>query len=262
MIGLPSGANTMPPLMTRLIPPSARHGIALHRDLERAPDPVDVVGQQLVREILRRAIDRPVLAAMLVGADQQALALLPQIGFAVEVDAHRDFALERGDRRDVVGDDILMLHRHDRQLDPRHAPDLARPQAAGIDDIVGLDGAVPGHHQPAALRRLLQLDHRIAQIDLRAARLGRLGIGVGHAGGIDMPVVGIVQRADELGGVDQRIELLHLAPSRRIRDRASGAARGCAPSGNSPCRSRWRRDRGSRHGGCRRPGPNSFSSSS
>ncbi len=185
-------------------------GIALHRDLERAPDPVDVVGQQLVREILRRAVDRPMLAAMLVGADQQALAFLPQVGFAVEVDAHRDFALERRDRRDVVGDDILVLHRHDRQLDPRHAPDLARPQAAGIDHIVGLDGAVLGHHQPAALRRLLQLDHRVAQMDLRAARLGRLGIGVGHARWIDMPVVGIVQRADELRGVDQRIELLHL----------------------------------------------------
>ncbi len=193
-----------------LDPAIGKTRVALHRHFERAPDPVDIVGQQLVREILRRAADRPMLAAMLVGADQQTLAFLPQIGFAIEIDAHGDFAIEPRHRRNVVGDDVLVLHRHDRQLDARHPPHLARPQPAGIDDIIGLDGAVLGDDQPAAIRGLLQLDHGIAQIDLGAPRLGGLGIGVGDAGGIDMPVIGIVERTDETRRVDQGIEFLHL----------------------------------------------------
>ncbi len=48
-----------------------------------------------------------------------------------------------------------MLHREHRQLDPDEPADLARPQAAGVDDVLGVDRvAVLDVDVPGAVRSL------------------------------------------------------------------------------------------------------------
>ena len=58
-----------------------------------------------------------------------------------------------GELRHILRDQILMLHRQNRQLQTHHAADLARPQAAGIHDMLGMHIAMIGDHIPAAIRR-------------------------------------------------------------------------------------------------------------
>ena len=50
--------------------------------------------------------------------------------------------------RQVFGDQILMLHRQYRQLDADHTAHLARPQATGIDHMLGMDIALIGDDVP------------------------------------------------------------------------------------------------------------------
>ena len=56
-----------------------------------------------------------------------------------------------------------MLHREHRQLEPDHAADLARPQAAGVDDVLGVHGALFGDDVPRAVGALLELGDAVAR---------------------------------------------------------------------------------------------------
>ena len=64
---------------------------------------------------------------------------LAHVDLALEVDGMElvDFGI--GDAGDVLGDEVVMLHRQHRQFQADHAPDLPRPQAAAIDDMLGED---------------------------------------------------------------------------------------------------------------------------
>ena len=46
-----------------------------------------------------------------------------------------------------------VLHREHRQLEPDHPADLAGPQPAGVDDVLGVDGSVLGDDVPGAVAR-------------------------------------------------------------------------------------------------------------
>ena len=78
----------------------------------------------------------------LIGADQQPGALLAHIELAVEVDAVQHLVagllVEGDDLGDLLGDEILMRHGEDGQFEADETADLARPQAAGIDDMLGM----------------------------------------------------------------------------------------------------------------------------
>jgi hypothetical protein len=68
----------------------------------------------------------------------------------------------------LAGDQILVLHREDRQLDADHPSDFARPQAAGVDDMLRVDVALVGDHVPRAVGALRQRLHVREAIDLGA----------------------------------------------------------------------------------------------
>ena len=101
-----------------------------------------------------------------------------------------------------------MLHREDRQLDADHPADLARPQAAGVDDVLGVDRvAVLEADVPRAVGPLREADHRRVLVDLGAGQLGALDVGPGDAGRVDVALDRVVQRADEVLRVEQREEV-------------------------------------------------------
>ena len=112
----------------------------LEADLEARRDALEVVRQQLVAEIPGRLALRPGHAGALVGAEQHAAAaLLAHVDLALEVDdVQHLLRRQAGDLRHVLGDEVLVLHGEHRQLEPDHAADLARPQPAGIDDVLGV----------------------------------------------------------------------------------------------------------------------------
>jgi len=91
----------------------------------------------------------------LVGADQRAAAFLAHVDLAGVIGGIDDFFVPPGKFRDVLGDQVVMLHREHRQLDADQVADLARPQARAIDDVLGMHRAFVGRDIPrtvAALR--------------------------------------------------------------------------------------------------------------
>src|SRR6185437_15840160 len=95
-------------------------------------------------------------------------------------------------------DEVLVLHGEHRQLEAHHAPDLARPQAAGIDHVLGVHAAGPGDYVPGAAAALGRVRDAGVARHLGAADLRRLGVGVGDAVGGDEKQYGVEQRADEV----------------------------------------------------------------
>ena len=176
----------------------------LEADFEAGGDAVEVVGQQLVAEIPRRLALRPRHAVALVGAHQHALAFLAHVDLAVEIDDMQHLGRRGGDLGNVVGDDVLVLHGEQRQLEPDHAAAFARPQPAGVDDVLGVDVALVGDDVPGAVGALLEVRDPREAVDLGALHARGLGVGVGDAGRVDMAFERVVERADEMLLVHQR----------------------------------------------------------
>ena len=156
-----------------------RHSLLGH--LEPVDEAVEVGGQQPHAEVERRGVDRPRLAGVLVGAEQQRVALLAGVEVAFVVDGHGHFGAEVGDLRQFLGDHVLVFHGEQRQFDADHAAKFPGPQAGGVDDDLGGDGAVLGVDVPGAVGPLGQVVDRVVAVDLGAVVDGRLGVGVGDA---------------------------------------------------------------------------------
>ena len=118
-------------------------------------------------------------------------------------------------RRDVLGDlghrlgeQVVVLHGEHRQLEPDHPADLARPQAAGVDDVLGVDRRRRSRSDvPGAVRPLREPDDPRVLVDLGAGQLGALHVGAGDAGRVDVALDRVVQRADEVLLLQQREEV-------------------------------------------------------
>ena len=180
-------------------------------DFERRRDAVDVGLQQFMAEVPRRRKFRPRLAGFLVGAHQHAAALLAEVELAVEIDGMDDllarFGVPLGDLRHVLGDEVHVLHGEHRQLQPDHAADLARPQPAGVDDMLCDDLALVGDDAPFAVGQLHDVLDLGEALDLRAELARGLGVGVRDAGGVEMAVLRIADSTNELLGIDERHQL-------------------------------------------------------
>ena len=184
--------------------------------------------QQILPEIPRRRLRRPRRRRLLVGAEQQPAAFLPGVDLAGEVDGVDDLlagrAVDLGDLRHVLGQDVVVLHREHRQLEPDHAADLARPEAAGIDHVLGADRALLGHDVPRAVGIRDELGHAIVEHDLGAGDPRRFRVGVRRAVRIEVALDRVPHRADEVFFVDQRQHLLRLRDVDDLRLHAEIAA--------------------------------------
>ena len=145
----------------------------------------------------------------LIGAEQQAVALLAQIVRDVGVAQQRQLLLARAQLRDHLGHQVLVRHRDDRHVLPDHRHDLARAIAGGIDHDLAAHVALVGLHQPFLAGALQRGDAREA-LDAAAEVLRALGIGLHQLAGVDVAVIRIVQRAHHVVQLDERILVLDL----------------------------------------------------
>ena len=97
-----------------------------------------------------------------------------------------------------------MLHRKDWQLQPHQAPYLARPEARGVDNMLGSHRALLGDDIPAAILARLQIENGREAVNFRAQFPRRLGIGIRDPRRIDMAFERIVESTDEVFGLSQR----------------------------------------------------------
>ena len=208
-------------------------------------DALEVVGQQVLPEIPGCRLRRPRHAGALVGAEQHALPLLAHVDLGLEVDDVQLFLLVL-EFRQVLGDEVLVLHREDGQLDADHAADFARPQAACVDHVLGVHRAFLGHDVPAAVRPLAGVHDAVLAHDFGARHRRRLRVGVGDAVRIDVAFDRIVHRAEEVLLFHQRIQLLRLGRRRSVRVPCRGNGREPSPCAASPLAPASRRASGRR----------------
>ena len=193
------------------------------REGDARGDALQVVRQQVLAEVPGRRLRRPGHARALVGAEQHALALLAHVDLGLEVDDVLELGLSL-QLRQVLGDEVLVLHGEDRKLEPDEAADFARPQSARVHDVLGVDRAVLGDDVPGAVRPLLRVDDAVLAHDLGAADLGGFRVGVRDAVRIHVPFDRVVDRAEEMLLLEQRMELLGLRRRDQLEVHAEVAA--------------------------------------
>ena len=124
-------------------------GHAARGKLEQRLEMLEIVFEQLERERLGKALDRPWHGVRLVAAHHQTADLLLPVGETVRIAQRRQV---RGHAVDLLGDEILMLHRDERNVDAGHAPKLARPLPGADHELVASDPALVGDDGAHALR--------------------------------------------------------------------------------------------------------------
>ncbi len=174
-------------------------------EVDRGLDLGVILLEQLLAEGPGRAIDAPGLAGALVEADAEAAALLAQVGLATRIHDMRELLPARHNFGDVVRDEVLVSHGQQRQVDAGHGGDLTCPESGSVDDMLGMDRALLGHHVPGAVGAGVGLENAVVQDDLGAAESGGLGVGVGRAVGVEVAVERVPECADDAVGVDQPV---------------------------------------------------------
>ncbi len=199
-------------------------------DFQLRRDALNVFCEQFVAEIPGRVERRPGAAGLFIGAHQHAVALLAEIDFPVEIDAVHQLLAARLVELDhlghVLGDEIHVLHGQHRQLEPHHAADLARPEAAAVDHVLSDDLTLVGDDAPAAVLALHEVLYLGVQIDVGTVLLGRFRIGMGRAVGIEMTFHRIEHRTDELVGIEQRHQVMRFIRRQQMRVEPHVAALG------------------------------------
>ena len=166
----------------------------LESDLQARRDALQIVRQQILSEVPGRHALGPGHSRPLIGAHEHAAALLAHVDLAFEVDAVQLLLLS-GELRHVLGDEVLMFHRQNGQLEPDHASDFACPQPRHV--------AMIGDHVPGAIGTRLEVGDTRVPGDLGPADLSRLRVGMGHAVGVDMAFDRVVHRAREMPRIHQ-----------------------------------------------------------
>ena len=144
-----------------------------------------------------RPLHRPQLAALLVHADDEPAALLAQIALPGGIHAVGQLGVALVDLGEIVGDEVLVLHRVARQIDARHFAHLPRPQAGGVDDVLGVHRALHGRHIPGSVGPRAKLVHGVAEHDLRALHARALRVRLGGARRVEVAVERIVERPEQ-----------------------------------------------------------------
>ena len=110
-----------------------------------------------------------------------------------------------------------MLHGKERRLEPNHAADLTGPQATGVDDVLTVHcrlvlvgaGVVDGE-VPATVGSAGDVPNPRVTMCLGTAVAGALEVGVGDLARVEVTLVSVPHRTDEVLRIEDRQEFLGL----------------------------------------------------
>ena len=193
----------------------------LEAGVERLGDAFEIRGEKAGPELPRGLAFGPRLSALFIGAEEQTVAFLSHIDLATEVDGvHELFAFAlvvRDDLGDLLGQEVHVLHRKERQLESDHAADLTSPETAGIhhvlavhDRFVLIRGRVEHGEIPAAVSGPIDVAHPGVAMGLGSSPSGAFEVGVGDLARVEVALVGVPHRTHEVLRIEDRQELLGL----------------------------------------------------
>ena len=231
-------------------------GVAPHRNplqgaLDVGGEPVEVRLEQLVLRIPLRppAAVRPALGRLrgLVDADEPRLLLLAQVPGGVRVAHHHHLLVALHELRDLLGDEVGVLHVGDRHVGAGHPAHLARVAAGRVDHHLAHHVPLVGDRPPTrrsgrcftSVTRVRRCDgrpHVARALRERVAAAGGVHVTVLRGPGarehpvdvherVDLPdllrVDDLAVEADELADARDVVEPLHLGRLHREPDAAA-----------------------------------------
>ena len=180
-------------------------GFQRRQPVQRVPhhrlEVVPVLGQQLEGEVLAETVRVDGSRARLEAADQQAARIVTDVEMPVVIRQRRHVARDAVDR---LGEQVEVLARPDRNLDPGHGGCLAAPQARAERDGVAAYRAPRGLDAGDTAVRGQNAGHTGVLVDPRAPGLGALDESGAQIRRADPSVVGGPHDADDIVRVHQR----------------------------------------------------------
>ena len=189
-----------------------RHAAArVDRDLLEA---VPVLLEQAAVEVGGDRVDaagveRPRRRVALVAAHHEPAGVLAEVDEEVGV-AHGREVLVAESLAERLGDEVLVRHRHERDAHARHAADLGREHAAGVDHHLGLDVPAVGLDAAHAAAGDVDRGHARVGVDVAAALARALGERVGQQARVEVAVGRQPRGAEHAVGGHEREALLRL----------------------------------------------------
>ncbi len=180
---------------------SLQHGEPPETDRELGHDPVELLGEQGPAEVPVRPLDHPVARMLFVDAQQDAAALLLEVGEALEIGDGGHVALDRRDLRDLVGHEVVVGHRHERVIDAHHPAHPPGPQTGRVDHVLGDDVAPFGLDAPLSARQARQRHDSVVLDHLGTALAGSSRVGLRRTVRIQVALQRVEERPVEAGGV-------------------------------------------------------------
>ena len=189
-------------------------GYAGKRGLDMRHQPVELFLEKLILAVIRRAIDIADRRAGLIRAEDQPAGFLAHVpgavGFAQHAHFRQPLLLALQDRRVRFGDDVLVLHRDHRDVDPDHLACLAGKIAGAGDHVIGGEDLLVRLHMPGPVRILVKRRDGGVAHDPGTPVARALGQRLGEVGGLDIAVIGMLDRAQNAVGFAERPNLLEL----------------------------------------------------
>ena len=176
---------------------------------EAVGDDIHVGRGQVEVEVPVDAVDAIGLrAGGLVRADEDAVDLAAVVRRRAGVAGDGDLPIERLHRIERLGDEVLMDHGDDRDVESHHGTDLRGVVAGGIDHVLAHDAALLGDDFPSTVGQCVHVGDAVVPDDLRTQLASTLRQGIGGTGGVGPAVVRRPQRGlDVVDVLHERIEL-------------------------------------------------------
>ena len=159
-----------------------------------------------MRELARQALEPVGPAPRLIRPEQQAVPLLPQVVADVGIANQRQAGGPARDQLgDVLGDQVLVGERHDRQVLAEHGGHLAAAIARRIDHVLALDRSFRGVDAPAAVGQLPQGSDASVPADAGAEIARALGERLRQLRGVDIAVLRVPQAGADSIELEERV---------------------------------------------------------
>ena len=171
------------------------------RKFYRVRNFIQIIREQFMAKVPRGTLNSPRATGLLIKTDTQTTPFLTQITFATGVHHVGMLGIAFGDHRNIVRDNILMLHGMQRQIDSGHSSYFTCPQACRIHHVLGDHGTLVSDNFPATIRAWNGFGHLGMQLNLGAVKACCLCIGMGCARRVKMAIQRIVKPTKHTMGV-------------------------------------------------------------
>ena len=161
-------------------------------------------------EIGWRAIHSPRSATAFVGADKKALAFLAHIVFAIIIMDQRKLSAKCLDLRNIVGNKILMFHRHQRKIQTSKFSNFPAPKSCAVHQVSTFNLPFGRIHGPTAILLLCSCYNRMISVNRCTIFSRTRSIGVSYTAWIDMRFIRFVHGTQDTVKIDQWIQFTYI----------------------------------------------------